>query len=885
MSLTDATYVIPSGTVTFLFTDVEGSTRMWAAHPEVMRDALERHDEILRGVIESGGGYVFSTAGDAFSAAFHSPDDALTAAVRAQADLTAEVCPDETPIRVRMGVHVGVAQERGGDYFGPILNLAARVEAAGHGGQVLVTEAVQTEATLAARSLGVHELRDIPDMIEIYQVGEGDFPPLRTVDRVVSTLPSMRSSLIGREADVIHVRKLLADHRVVTVTGVGGCGKTRLAIEVAGREMHSYDGVFFVDLTKIDDDDDVLSAIIGGIGLVLSASEDQRAQLVAYLNRSRTLLLVDNCEHVLDGAAAELDELLSRAADLCVLVTSREALEIEGEYSWRIRSLGTEDRAAVRLFFERASDVEMGFEIDHSDEPIVAEICERLDGIPLAIELAAARTRAMSVSEVRDRLDDRFRLLSGGRRRSRQRQQTLSSIVDWSYGLLDGDEKKMLRRLSVFQGGFELTDVGPVAGFDEYDALDLVESLVAKSLIDIGPGYEGEPRRRLLETIRLFAVERLIEADEAQEVRESHLARFVHSMAHLTALETGLQVEHVSWQLRESANIRSAINWALDSDQVVVAALATSRYATMFGELGLVDEALELLDEADAVVTGEKRPAFLTGFVGLHIAALNLLDVMRIGEEAHEAVKAGAFEPDLLRPAILSLLVKGASDPESALAELDMYRPLIDASPELKGEMYGQWAIACGFVAYAGWGIQECADRLSEGFELADVVSASLVGFEAAQALAITGRHELALATAKAVTNPPAWNDMEELAIAASALGSVRVAETGRILAEVARRKVTGRIVGQEGDYLGLFAHFHMTEGRHERALELADNGLGRQPNPAVFDVAEKLQGWTSENRAEMFGSLVAEISEEGEARRRLANNPDLLAEEIEFWT
>jgi predicted ATPase/class 3 adenylate cyclase len=545
---------IPTGTVTLLFTDVEGSTRLWEAEPEQMAQALRRHDELLRAAIDEAGGYVFKTVGDAFCAAFATPQEALEAVLAAQHALDAETWPTHRPIRVRMGLHTGACEERDNDYFGPVVNRAARLEAVAHGGQVLfsgataelLSESLPEGVTL--RDLGLHRLKDLGRAEHVYQLEAGflqpSFPPLASLDNpeLPNNLPGQLSAFVGREPELSQVRSLAGSSRLVTLTGAGGCGKTRLALQVAAELLDTArDGVWFVGLAHLTEAEAIPEAIAAVLGLA-----DQRGQrpllesLIDALREQDTLILLDNCEHVIDGAAKLCGQLVRECPGLRILATSREPLGIDGEHVYRVPSLslprpeadaadevGASD--AVQLFVERAQAHGPGFVLDDASAPLVASVCRRLDGIPLALELAAARLSSMSLKQVSDRLGQRFRLLTGGSRNAMPRQQTLQAAVDWSFGLLTEPERDVLRRLSVFAGGFELEAAEAICAADSadaFDVLDLVGSLVSKSLVTAERTPESV-RYRMLETIRQYAAQELLRSggeDEVLATRDRHVS-------------------------------------------------------------------------------------------------------------------------------------------------------------------------------------------------------------------------------------------------------------------------------------------------------------------------------------------------------------------------
>src|SRR5271156_2497482 len=574
--------------MTFLFTDIEGSTRRWEADAESMRAALAAHDEVLRDAIQAYGGWLFKHTGDGVCAAFASPRSAVDAAVAAQRVL-------ELP--VRMGIATGEAELRGADYFGAVLNRAARVMAAGHGGQVLLAES--TAGLLSGvdlLDLGQRRLRDLSTSVEIFQVlAEGlptAFPPLRTLDATPGNLRPQVSSLIGRESELVEVEAALRGHRLVTLTGVGGVGKTRLALEVAGRLVDEFpDGVWFFELASVGDPGAIPDAVAAVLGITQQPGKSLADSVAAALEGRVRLLVFDNCEHVLDAAAGLVEAILAHSATVKILATSREGLRVADEHLWPVPSLDVGagvDSAAVSLFIERAQAVSPGFSVANADESAaVVEICRRLDGIPLAIELAASRMASMTANEVRDRLHHRFRLLVGSRR-GLERHHTLRHAVAWSYELLDDAEKALLERCSVFAGGFDLHSACAVAGSpdapDDFAVLDLLDALVRKSLL-VADRSSGRARVSMLETIRQFAEEHLVARGEASEIRAAHSRYFAGREADILALwDSPRQRQALAWFTLELANLRTAFRWAADHGDLDVAATIAS-YATLLGDL------------------------------------------------------------------------------------------------------------------------------------------------------------------------------------------------------------------------------------------------------------------------------------------------------------
>jgi predicted ATPase/class 3 adenylate cyclase len=635
-----APFAAPSGVVTFLFTDIEGSTRRWEADAESMRAALAAHDDVLRAAIDGHGGFLFKHTGDGVCAVFASPSSAVDAAVAAQRTL-------ELP--VRMGIATGEAELRGSDYFGAVLNRAARVMSAGHGGQILLDGS--TAGLLGGvdlQSLGDRRLRDIAKPVAIYQVRatslRTEFPPLKTVDPKPGNLRPSSTSFVGRESELADVETALKAHRLVTLTGVGGVGKTRLALEVASRAAHDFpDGVWVIELAAVGDPDAVPEAVAAVLGITQQPGMSVADSVAATLEGRSRLLVFDNCEHVLDAAADMVEAILSRSETVRVLATSREGLRVADEQLWLVPSLEV-DSSAATLFVERASAVASAISLA-SDADAVAEICRRLDGIPLAIELAASRMQSMTVAEVRDRLDDRFRLLVGSRR-GLERHQTLRHAVQWSFDLLDNTETSLLARCSVFAGGFDLAATCGVTGAaDDLATLDLLDALVRKSLL-VTDRSSGRTRFSMLETIRQFAEEQLMAAGGADEARAAHARYFAGREADVLALwDSPRQDQAYKWFTLELANLRSAFRWAADHGDLDAAA-AIASYATFIGFW--VDQhepiawAEELVEPAKAVE--HPRLAQLYVMAAQCFAVGRVEDAVGYAEADQAAIESGRFD-------------------------------------------------------------------------------------------------------------------------------------------------------------------------------------------------------------------------------------------------
>jgi predicted ATPase len=655
--------------VTFLFTDIEGSTRRWESDPDAMREALAAHDEVLRHAIEARGGWMFKHTGDGACAAFSSPRAAVEAATDAQRVLA---------LPVRMGIATGEAEQRGDDYFGPILNRTARITAAGHGGQILVTSSmIALVDGLEVIALGERRLRDLSEPVEIFQVrAEGlrvEFPALRTMDMVPGNLPAQSTSFVGREVDLAAVIETLRANRLVTLVGVGGVGKTRLALHAAAALSGEYrDGAWFIELASILDAAEVSEAVAAVFTVAPQADRSWRDGVTETLRARQLLLVLDNCEHVLDEAAPLIEALVARCPGITILATSREALGVGGESVSPVPSLEVgNDSPASALFVERAHAAAPDFDPDDDDDS-VAEICRRLDGIPLAIELAAARVRAMSPAQIRDRLDERFRLLTGSRR-SLERHQTLRHAVQWSYDLLSDVEQRVLQRAAVFAGGFSLAAATVVCGhtdLDDLETLDVLDSLVRKSLLQVE--RSTELRYTMLETIRQFAEERLAENANGVAVRDRHASFFADRAETMFDVfrgpEAALTYRFVD---DEIANLRAAFRWSIDRNQpdpAIHIAACVHQAARMRLRTETFGWAAEVAESA-RLIEHRLLPLVLT-MAADSAWGLGLLDeAKRYGHEAIAVADDPRFEP----------IVWAYAD----LAQIALFEGDVDASLEL----------------------------------------------------------------------------------------------------------------------------------------------------------------------------------------------------------
>jgi predicted ATPase/class 3 adenylate cyclase len=593
--------LLPTGTVTFLFTDIEGSTKRWEEHEGAMARALARHDAILREAIEVHGGRTFKTVGDAFCAAFTRAPDAVAAALAAQEGLSAQPWTENDEIRIRMAVHTGLAEERDGDYFGPTVNRVARLLAAGYGGQILLSAAAhelvrgRLPSTIAVRDLGEHRLKDLSRPEHVYSVaapGLPDvFPVLRSLEAYPNNLPVQLTPFIGREQDLDLLASLLIrdDVRLVTLVGPGGSGKTRLAAQAAANLCAAFhDGLFFVSLDSLGDPGLVPSTIAAALGVREVAAQPLLETLQDFLRYKKLLLLLDNFEHLLD-AAHVVSTLLASSPQLTVLVTSRSVLGISGERLFEVLPLALPGSRqefipgshrydleklaqfdAIALFIACARAVRPEFSITAENAPAVVEICLRLDGLPLAIELAARRTRLLSPQALLAHLSDRLATLRGGPRDSPARQQTLQNTIDWSYSLLGDEERRLFARLSVFAGGCSIEAAEAVCGIPgDIDVLEGIASLVDKSLLR--PLGDEPPRVLMLETMREYAYEQLVASGEAPGLRQQH-ALFMLAQAERAELEM-FGPKQTVWLERleeDHDNLRLALMWARESSDFAI---------------------------------------------------------------------------------------------------------------------------------------------------------------------------------------------------------------------------------------------------------------------------------------------------------------------------
>ncbi len=591
--------LVPTGTVTLLLADVEGSTRLWEAQAEEMTAAFANLDHVLAALVPDHRGVrpIEQGEGDSFVIAFGRASDAVACALELQRAPLA-------PIKLRIGLHTGEVQLRDeSNYIGPTINRTARIRDLAHGGQTvlsgtttdLVCDRLPDDAWLA--ELGTHPVRDMPRPERVVQICHPDirneFPPLRTAKTVRSNnLPAQLTTFVGRLGQVDEVRRLLLDNRLMTLTGAGGAGKTRLSVEVASQVSDEFsDGVWWVDLAAIADPLVVSLTIARTLGLPDQAGRTPLETVRRFIGDRQMLLLLDNCEHLLDTCGDVITRLLNGCPRLTILATSREPISVSGEVTWRVPSLSLRDEA-VALFTDRALRARPTFHATGDDIDLVADICQRLDGMPLAIELAAARVRALSLRQIADSLHDRFRLLTGGARNTMRRQQTLRASVDWSHALLTEAEQVLFRRLGVFMDGFDLDGARAVAATSEaeqFQILDQLSLLVDKSLV-VADEESDTMRYRLLETVRQYALEKLAESGEASEMRNRHRDHYVASAVELEGEEL------VGWAERETGNLLASHAWSIDCAEFEPALRLVSALQRLWETRGRMGEGMVAFD-------------------------------------------------------------------------------------------------------------------------------------------------------------------------------------------------------------------------------------------------------------------------------------------------
>jgi predicted ATPase/class 3 adenylate cyclase len=699
---------VPSGTITFAFTDIEGSTPRWERDRPAMQAAVRRHDHLMRAAIAEHGGYVFKTVGDAFCAAFARPADAVAAILAAQRTLGVEDFSAVDGLRVRAAIHTGTADERDADYFGPAVNRVARLLASAHGGQVLLSgvtaDLVRGELPpqVTLQDLGEHRLRDLARPEYVYQLLAPDlpaeFPPLRSLDVLPNNLPRMPNALVGREAESVEITALLAQNQLVTLVGSGGIGKTRTALQVAANLLDgSRDGVWLIELAPLTSGNYIPSAVAQALGITLTPGGDAVDNLAHALKATRALLIFDNCEHLVEPTSRVIAAILRGCPHVRVLATSRQGLGIAAEATFRMPSLAVPGDeagqalgaaeatryAAIGLFLERARAADRRFELTDENAPIIADICRRLDGSPLAIELAASRVRILSPLQLRARLDERFRVLTGGSRDALPRQQTLRALIDWSHDLLDERERTLFRRLGIFVNGFSLEGavaVGGSEGSDEVDVLDVLSSLLDKSLVLAEPHGDSQ-RYRLLESTRAYASEKLSDAGERGAIASRHLTYLRDRFADLGARmeRTARETERSEAFATELEDLRAALDGALSRRDSVDGSALLAEIGNAWLTLGLgvegiarTENFLEALDSGEALLRARLSAALSRMLSGVSRKIRALEVAVAAIAYARESSDGSALADALGAYAWVNLTLARPDDAERALAEAEL---------------------------------------------------------------------------------------------------------------------------------------------------------------------------------------------------------------------
>jgi predicted ATPase/class 3 adenylate cyclase/DNA-binding CsgD family transcriptional regulator len=724
--------LLPTGTVTLLLADVENSTGLWESQPEQMTAAFARLDQALSTLLATYGGVrpVEQGEGDSFVVAFARASDAVACALELQRAPLA-------PISLRIGVHTGEVQLRDeGNYIGPTINKTARLRNLAHGGQTVlsgVTEALVADSLPAdvwLTDLGTHELRGVARPERVAQLCHPDlrneFPPLHVTKATAPQhLPTQLTDFIGRQTEIAELRQIIAGNRLVTLTGAGGCGKTRLGVQVAAQLVGEFpDGVWFVDLAPITNPVVVPLTVARTLGLPDQPGRSTMVILLQFLADRGMLLLLDNCEHLLDACGQLIVELVDACPQLTVLTTSREPLGLAGELTWRVPSLSLEDEA-VELFADRARRSRPDFRVTDDNAELVTEICQRLDGMPLAIELAAARTRALSVTEILESLHDRFRLLTGGARTAVRRQQTLRASVDWSYALLTEPERVLFRRVAVFLGGFDMEAaqiVGAGIALERYQILDLLSLLLDKSLV-VAEEVGGVMRYRMLETVRQYGLERLSESGEAVDVRNRHRDHYT-DMATLLESQMPTATERLMlWADVEIDNLRAAFEWSRENSDAEAALRLVSSLHAFWERRGRSREGLAGFD---AVLTDE-RPSQVAPAVWVRAVVEHSILAALVGwpagvDRAREALAVARQldDPSLIARALYACGLLGVFTAEVAQPYLAEAVALVRAA----GDRWTLCQILAGIAVMASFAGDPMAvgPAAEEGRDLADSI-------------------------------------------------------------------------------------------------------------------------------------------------------------------
>jgi predicted ATPase/class 3 adenylate cyclase/DNA-binding CsgD family transcriptional regulator len=848
---------LPTGTVTLLLADVEGSTRLWENQPVAMKAAVARLDQTLAATVAAHRGVrpVEQGEGDSFVIAFARAADAVACALDLQRAALG-------PIKLRIGLHTGDVQLRDeGNYIGPTINRTARLRDLAHGGQTVLSGATeplvidQLPPDVTLTDLGCQPLRDLPRPERVTQLCHpdlhNDFPPLRAVkSQALERLPAQLTSFIGRQTEMSGIREALSDNRLVTLTGAGGAGKTRLAIQIAaGMATEFGDGVWYVDLAPLTDPETVPLTVARAMNLPDQPGHPTVDVLLRFLRSRHVLVLLDNCEHVLDASAEMITVLLGACPGLTLLATSREPIGIAGEVSWRVPSLSLADEA-IELFEDRARRTSPDFRISPDNAETVTEICRRLDGLPLAIELAAARIRALSPTEILDSLHDRFRLLTGGARTAVRRQQTLRASVDWSHALLSAPEQELFRRLAVFFGGCDADAAQSIAGggeIERYQILDRLTLLVDKSLVVTESGRHGT-RYRLLETVRQYAQEKLGESGEGDDVRTRHRDYYTAAAALMdNPADTGYE-RRVDWAEVEIDNLRAAFAWSRESADTELALTLASALRPLWQTRGRIQEGLNWLGTALAEArqaSGDASVAYVRASAdeALLCSFLATADVIESAERTL-AMAREFGDPSLIVRALTACGTITAYDRDLAAQyfgeAVELARNLGDLSS--LGQIRAMEAIAGLLGGEPVAVVQAAAEealRIAEG--IGDGFAARQCRFVLGFARIFSGDlAEAAIRLGEVAQDCAAAHDamfaMYASVVQAYALAYMGDAASARVAAEAAMRSASKLFEFYEGAVHTAFGMAHLADGDGAAAwkeFEAARNRTGLDPQVA----------------------------------------------------
>lgn len=834
---------LPTGIVTFLFTDVEGSTRMWAANAVTAATSIEKHDGIIKAAIMDHGGVVFGWAGDHFRGAFEDPQAAVAAAIAAQTALGEAGWEHGPALKVRMGLHRGRAMPRDGDYFGSAPNIAARIESLACGGQVLMSAAVLDEVDIETLDLGRHRLRDVPQPVGIHQLGIASHRPIRVVDPSLSSLPNLGSTIFGRDELVAEVRGLLDTNPMVTVAGMGGAGKTRLAVEVAYQELPGRDdGCYFADLSAISDGSEVPAAVAEALrfepktGLGISASQ----QLVEFLAGRDVLLVLDNCEHVIDECAMLVERVLGRSRATAILATSRQRLGVAGERVIATPSLDADadTSPAVELFIERALAVNPVMSTGRADRSTIAAICRSLDGMPLAIELAAARAAVLTPGEILNRMADRFRLLSGGQ--GRRRLRTLQATLDWSYDLLDAREQTFFRSLGLFVGSFDLAAAQALTDTSEYETLDLMDSLVAKNLVVTDESSLGTARYRLLETVRIYAGDQLARMDEAGRTQDA-FAEYYRELATTSDFAVTGDMNRARRLRPDWPNIAATLEYFIaESEFDSAAAMAFGCQGMWESQLPATEGRrwLELL--IDQMMPGHQRDRMVYGLIMLCI----VLDDWTLAHSLlQKIVVSASTETRAVASGTLSFMLC-RRDPAETLRLAQVGRDLV-AAHDLDPTILCPSVWSEGVHSLYGARFDEARERFEAAHELSCARSIEtnnfvITGLAVAAAQILTGDPEEALRTLDSADWSLSVWDSSAILRAIALIDVGRSTEAADLVVGFGYDALRGRVARMSNDAVVGLAALAINQGDVEHGWKLLQQAASPR-SPVTIGLAEGL--------------------------------------------